>query len=76
MSTPAKDRYRSVTSGRDAGGAAPQLLSVPDVARRLAISERHVARLVSSGKIASIKIGRRTLVAEADLAAFVEGVGR
>lgn len=36
--------------------------SIADFAARLSVSERHVWRLVKTGQIASIKLGRRRLI--------------
>jgi excisionase family DNA binding protein len=36
--------------------------AIPDVARFLTISERHLHRLLDAGKVKSIRIGRRRLI--------------
>lgn len=43
------------------------LLSVPEVAERLGLSLWTVYRMARSGRLASIRLGRRRLFAEADL---------
>lgn len=47
-------------------------LPLREVASRLSISPRTVARLVASGSLASIKIGRRRLIRADVLAAFID----
>ncbi len=49
--------------GRPDGGAWP----LAEVARFWGVSERHVARLVASGSLRSFKIGRRRLIADAEV---------
>ena len=57
-------------------GARPdelyRLISLNDAAGLLGVSRRTVVSLVSSGDLASIKIGGRTLIHPRDLDAFVE----
>jgi len=48
------------------------VFSIPEVAERLRISSRAVARLVAAGQLPSVRIGRRRLIAEADLSDFIE----
>ena len=48
------------------------LLSVNATAAVLAVSTRHVKRLIVSGELPSLKIGRRRLVRRQDIVAFVE----
>lgn len=50
----------------------PQLLDLPVVRARLAMSKATVDRLISKGQLRSLKIGRRRYVDARDLAAFVE----
>lgn len=51
--------------------AAPQLLTLDVVADRLSVHRRTVERLVSSCAIRCVRIGRRALVREEDLAAYI-----
>ena len=51
-----------------------QLLSVPDTAARLAISQRYVRQLIADGRLRAVKIGRRTLVETREIEAFVAGL--
>jgi len=52
---------------------APQLLSIQEVARRMALSIRSVRTLIALGKLPVVRVGSRAIrVAEADLAAFIE----
>jgi excisionase family DNA binding protein len=48
------------------------LVDKREVAKRLGVSERMVDSLIFSGSLASCAIGRRRLIAVADLEAFVE----
>lgn len=52
------------------------LLTMPEVAERLRVSERTVRRLVASGQIRVVKIGRRSLVAESEVEAFLAAAFR
>lgn len=52
----------------------PRLLSRKTVAERLAVSMPTVARLLASGDLPSVKIGRARRVREEDLAAYIEGL--
>ena len=47
------------------------LLTLAEVAERLRLSRRTVERLVKAGRIRPVRIGRRVLVTERELAAFV-----
>lgn len=46
---------------------SPRLLTLPEVARELRVSTRHVAALVARGAIGSIRIGRCRRVPRAEL---------
>lgn len=48
------------------------LVSVPNVARILSLSPDYVWKLVASGELPSVKIGKRRLVRHRDLIAFSE----
>lgn len=50
------------------------LHSIPDAADRLSISARVLERLISDGQVETVKIGRRRLVPEEALTAYVEKV--
>ena len=57
----------------------PKLLSVPDAARSLDVSERFVWSLLSTGELTSVKLGRRRLIDVRDIERFIEkhkGVSR
>lgn len=47
--------------------------SVPDIARQLCLSERTIHRLIKSGELPSIKIGRRRLVPVKKLKSWLSG---
>jgi excisionase family DNA binding protein len=56
-------------------GSVPQrrAYEVPEVARLLAgVSERYVWQLIATGALGSMKMGRRRVVPEEDLDAYVE----
>ena len=50
----------------------PRLLPIPSVAAALGISKRMTWKLVSSGELTVVRLGRRVLVAEDDLTEFVD----
>jgi excisionase family DNA binding protein len=58
----------------EVGEEALDLLRVRDVAKRLAVSEVTVWRLIRSGELESVKIGRSRRVAPAEVAAYVAGL--
>jgi excisionase family DNA binding protein len=58
-------------AGRDAAPASP-FLSVPETAAYLRTSRQAVDDLLSAGKLARRKVGRRTLVARADVEQLVQ----
>ncbi len=49
-----------------------KLLTVPEVATRLAVSKCHVWRLVLRGTIPSLKLGRNRRVTPVDLDKYLE----
>jgi excisionase family DNA binding protein len=48
------------------------LLNVPEVARRLRVSDKTVWRLLDAGDLPYVRIGARILVRPSDLDEFVE----
>ena len=44
-----------------------QALSIDDTAKRLAVSSRHIHRLIKSGRLRSFTVGRRRLIAANDV---------
>jgi excisionase family DNA binding protein len=48
-----------------------RMMSVPEVAEQLGLSERFVATLISNGKLKSVKQGRRRLIDSRDLDEYV-----
>jgi excisionase family DNA binding protein len=48
------------------------LLAIPEAAERLSLSRATVQRLVASGVLPSVKVGKARRVALADLVTFVE----
>ncbi|HVB13762.1 MAG TPA: helix-turn-helix domain-containing protein [Candidatus Dormibacteraeota bacterium] len=62
-------------------GGVGRLLRVEEAAERLGLSRSFAWMLVSRGELGAVKLGRRTLVSEAELARFIEahetaGTGR
>jgi excisionase family DNA binding protein len=51
---------------------APQLLTVPEVAERLRLTEEHTRRLFRSGSLPGVKIGRGWRVEARALAKWVD----
>jgi len=51
------------------------ILAVPmcEAARRLGLSQRTVANLVSQHQLASLKVGRRRIIPVLELEAFIKG---
>ena len=58
--------------GAEVRAAAPTLLSVEQAAESLGISRPLVARMIASGELPSLRIGRRRLIDAADLARWVD----
>lgn len=52
--------------------APPVANPIPEAARRLGISKSGCYNLISSGQLRTFKLGTRTLIAETELARFVE----
>jgi excisionase family DNA binding protein len=52
------------------------LMTYATAARRLAISDKALRRLTTSGQIPTVKVGGLVRIAEADLQAFVETLDR
>lgn len=48
------------------------LLSVPQVAQALNITERFVWNLLKAGEIKRVRVGRRSMVTKQDLLEFIE----
>jgi len=51
------------------------LLKVTDAARDLSVSERSLWRLISAGKLATVRIGRSVRVTRASIDAFIASGG-
>jgi excisionase family DNA binding protein len=64
----------SESSYLDVGIESLGLLKVPQVAEYLGVSERTVRRLISSGQLKSVKVGRAVRIVPEDLAAYVESL--
>lgn len=59
-------------SGKVATVAEPISIGVPEIARRLSVTDRQVWSLISNRSLPSFKIGRRRLVEVADLHAYIK----
>ncbi len=66
-------RAAGVSVPKGAAGV-DRLLDMDEVARALSISHGSVKGLVASGKLESLKLGRRRLIRRSDLAAFIAGL--
>jgi len=53
-----------------------RLLRIEEVAERLSISRSFAWKLIATGELRSIRIGRAVRVRPLDLEAFLEGAGR
>lgn len=60
----------------EVGEEALDLLRVPEAARRMSLSARTVWRLIYSGELESVKIGRARRVAPDDVAAYIARLRR
>jgi excisionase family DNA binding protein len=56
--------------------AAPRLLTIRDVAERLQVSGRTIHRLIASGDLTVIRVGRSVRVTEEALQAFLTSEDR
>lgn len=54
-----------------AHGNPSSMLSRKEVAQKLGLSLPTIARLISSGQIKTVRVGRRVLISEADVALFL-----
>ena len=55
--------------------ATPKLVTIPDAARMLSISERSAWRLVSTGELSSVKLGRSTRITVESIERLIERGG-
>lgn len=56
-----------------------ELLTIPEVAERLRVSERTVKKLLATGQLRKVGIGARTLITDREVEAFIaqqESLGR
>jgi excisionase family DNA binding protein len=58
----------------DLPDSPPQLLTVPETAEKLKLSERAVWRLLAGRKLPAVKLGRAVRIDQADLVTFVESL--
>ncbi len=49
----------------------PELFTVDEVAERLRVSRRTIERLVAAGRIRVTRVGRRVLVTDRELEAYI-----
>lgn len=52
------------------------VFTVPEAAERLRVSPRTVRRLIASGELRPVRIGRRTVLTERELEAFLAAAFR
>ena len=52
--------------------SAPRLISVSDVLTRLSIRKTLLYSLIAAGELRPIKLGRRTLFAESEIASWLD----
>jgi excisionase family DNA binding protein len=63
----------SLVSPEPQGSPPPQLLhNIEDAAQRVGVGRTTIYSLIRSGDLRTVSIGRRRLVAEADLRSFVD----
>ena len=65
-------RRPAVTSMPVGRPVMPGLMTVPEVAARLRCTPQHVFALISRGALASVKVGRKRVISEGQLLAFIE----
>jgi len=56
---------------RQHAGPTTELLTVPDVARRLNLSDKTVRRMIQAGELEAYQIRRQWRISERDLCAFL-----
>jgi excisionase family DNA binding protein len=56
---------------RESSDRRPQLVTVAEAAEALRISDRTVFRSIEKGELPVVRLGRRVLLREQDLAAYV-----
>lgn len=52
------------------------LLTVPEAAAHLRVSRRTLERLIADGRVRPVRIGRRVLVTERELAAYIAAASK
>ena len=67
---------RADNSGMTAGDQPRGLLTVRQVARRLAVSEPTTRRLIRAGLLPAVRVGRGIRVDEAELEDYIYGPGQ
>ena len=67
---------KNLFSDCNGGSVELELLTVPDVARALRVSERQVYLLMESGRLPSVRLGRLRRVAPAALEKFITALPR
>lgn len=56
--------------------ATPDLLTVPDAAEYLTVSERFIRRMVSEGRVPVVKLGKHVRIRRRDLDAYISASTR
>lgn len=65
---------RKADEADDRPSAAPLAYSTDDVAQMLGVSERHVRRQITTGKLKAVKLGGRVLILSRDLERYLESL--
>lgn len=55
--------------------SSPSFLRIPEVAKRLGVSDRTVKRLLAAGHLTRVKVRGCTCITLSDLRAYMERVG-
>ena len=54
----------------------PALLKIPDVMQRTGLSKASVYRVITSGQLKTVKIGRSVRITESELSRFINSLGQ
>lgn len=52
--------------------SAPRLIAIPEVTRITSLKKTTLYKLINSGELRPVKLGRKTVFAEAEIVAWVE----
>ena len=54
----------------------PALVKIPDVMERTGLSKASVYRVINSGQLKTVKIGRSVRITESELSRFINSLGQ